>query len=77
MNSLNVLIASETSENEKFEKVPNGGRNQLHWKTKKEVENANSKTEGEGDHAPQCPHPRKYKILRMAQKDMMMIPTPR
>ena len=46
MNSLKVPAISETSENVKFEKVPHGGRNHLHWKSKKEVEKANSKTEG-------------------------------
>ncbi|KAM1750647.1 hypothetical protein ACFX11_008862 [Malus domestica] len=77
MNSLKVPTASETSENVKFEKVPYGGRNQLHWRSKKEVEKANSKIEGEGDHVPHSPHPGKYRILRRAQDDMVMIPTPR
>ena len=77
MNSLKVLTASETSENVKFEKVPHGGRNQLHWRSKKEVEKANSKTEGERDHVPQNLHPGKYRILRRVQEDMVMIPTPR
>ncbi|KAM1444117.1 hypothetical protein ACFX2I_040307 [Malus domestica] len=66
MNSLKVPTTSEASENVKFETVPHGGRNQLHWKTKTEVEKANSKTEGEGDHVPQNPHPGKYSILRRA-----------
>ncbi|KAB2617563.1 S2-RNase [Pyrus ussuriensis x Pyrus communis] len=54
MNSLKVLTASKTSKNVKFEKVPHGGRNQLHWRSKKE-----------------------YRILRRAQEDIVMIPTPR
>ncbi|KAM2509657.1 hypothetical protein PS2_033773 [Malus domestica] len=57
----------ETFENVKFEKVPCGGSNQLHWKSRKKVERANNKTEGEGDHVPQNPHLGKYQILRRAQ----------
>ena len=64
MNSLKIPAASGTSENVTFEKVPHRGRNQLHWKSKKEVEKANNKTEGEENHVPQSPHPGKYKILR-------------
>ncbi|KAM2658160.1 hypothetical protein EV1_013462 [Malus domestica] len=75
MNSLKVPIALETSENVKFEKVPHEGRNQLHWRSKKEVDRANSKIEGEGDHVPQSPHPGKYRILRRTQEDMVMMPT--
>ncbi|KAM1305570.1 hypothetical protein ACFX2F_023090 [Malus domestica] len=45
--------------------------------SKNEVKKANNKNEGEGDHVPLNPHPEKYRILRRAEKDMMMIPTPR
>ncbi|KAM1523467.1 hypothetical protein TB1_012843 [Malus domestica] len=75
MNSLKVPTTSETSENVKFEKVPHGGRNQLHSRSKKEVERANSKTEGERDHVPRSPYPRKYRILRRTQEEMVMMPT--
>ena len=74
MNSLKVHATSETSENVKFEKVSHGGRNQLHWRTKNEVDKVNRKTEGEGDHMPQSLHPGKYIILRRAQDDMVMMP---
>ncbi|KAB2625536.1 S2-RNase [Pyrus ussuriensis x Pyrus communis] len=67
MNSLKVPTALKTSKNVKFERVPDGAINQLHWKIKKEVEKANSKTKGEGEHVPQNPHPGKYRILRRAQ----------
>ncbi|KAM1745652.1 hypothetical protein ACFX11_012374 [Malus domestica] len=56
--------------------MPHGGRNQLHWRTKKEVEKANRKTKDEGDYVPQNPYLGKYKILRIAQKDMVMMMMP-
>ncbi|KAM1329106.1 hypothetical protein ACFX2F_013305 [Malus domestica] len=45
MNSLRVPTTSENSENVKFEKIPHRGRNQFQWKSQKEVERVNSKTE--------------------------------
>ncbi|KAM2027102.1 hypothetical protein ACFX1T_019452 [Malus domestica] len=39
------------------------------------VHRVNSKIEGEGNHVPQSLHHRKYKILRRAQEDMIMMPT--
>ena len=35
----------------------------------------NSKAEDGGDHVPQIPHPRKYRVLRRMQESMVMIPT--
>ncbi|KAM1957961.1 hypothetical protein ACFX15_003415 [Malus domestica] len=76
MNSLKTPTTSEASKNQKLEKTTSGGSNQLRWRSKKEVEKANSKTEGEGDHVPQSQHPGKYRILRRAQEDLIMVPTP-
>lgn len=76
MNLLKIPTISEASENVKFEKVPYGGRKQLQWKSKKEIERANSKAEGEGDHVPQNLHLGKYRILRRAQDSVVMMPTP-
>ncbi|KAB2626102.1 S2-RNase [Pyrus ussuriensis x Pyrus communis] len=64
MNSLKVPTTLETSENVKIDK-----------RTNKEVEKANSKTEGQGDHAPLSLHPGKYRILKRSQEDMVMMPT--
>ena len=76
MNSLKAPATSETSGNIKFEDTPHGGGNQPHWKSKR-VKKASSKNEGEGDHVPPSPHPGKYRILRRAQEDVVMMPTPR
>ncbi|KAM1447718.1 hypothetical protein ACFXTO_006784 [Malus domestica] len=76
MNSLKNPTTSQTSKNQKLEKTSSGGSSQLRWRSKKEVERANSKTEGEGNHVPQSLHPGKYRILRRAQEDMIMEPTP-
>ncbi|KAM2200864.1 hypothetical protein TB1_000789 [Malus domestica] len=76
MNSLKTPATSEASKNQKLEKTSSGGSNQLRWRSKKEVEKANSKAEGEGNHVPQSLHPGKYSILRRAQEDMIMVPTP-
>ncbi|KAM2861181.1 hypothetical protein COP2_026393 [Malus domestica] len=76
MNSLKTPATSETSKNQKIEKTSSGGSGQLQWRSKKEVEPANSKMEGEGNHVPQNSHPGKYRILRRAQEDMIMVPTP-
>ncbi|KAM1252020.1 hypothetical protein ACFX13_040907 [Malus domestica] len=43
----------------------------------KEVKKENSKAEGERDHVPQNLYPGKYRILRRAQEDIVMMPTPR
>ncbi|KAM1222299.1 hypothetical protein ACFX2J_009850 [Malus domestica] len=75
MNSLKTPTTSETSKNQKLERAASGGSSQLRWRSKKEVEKANSKTEGEGNHVPQSQHPRKYRILRRAQEDLVMVPT--
>ncbi|KAM2427436.1 hypothetical protein ACFXTH_001527 [Malus domestica] len=56
--------------------MSSGGSSQLRWRSKKEVEKANSKTEGEGNHVPQSLHPGKYRVLRRAQEAMVMVPTP-
>ncbi|KAM1936390.1 hypothetical protein ACFX15_013664 [Malus domestica] len=76
MNSLKTPAMSEASKNQKLEKMSSGGSSQLRWRSKKEVEKANSKIEGEGNHVPQSLHPGKYRILRRAQEDMVMVPTP-
>ncbi|KAM2229876.1 hypothetical protein ACFX1S_014351 [Malus domestica] len=76
MNSLKTPATSETSKNQKLEKTSSGGSSQLRWISKKKVEKANSKTEGEGNHVPQSLHLGKYRILRRAQEDMIMVPTP-
>ncbi|KAM1329403.1 hypothetical protein ACFX2F_013578 [Malus domestica] len=76
MNSLKTPTTSEASKNQKLEKTSSGGSSQLRWRSKKEVEKGNSKIEGEGNHVPQSLHPRKYRILRRAQEDMVMVPTP-
>ncbi|KAM1193207.1 hypothetical protein TB1_012868 [Malus domestica] len=76
MNSLKTPATSEASKNQKLEKTSFGGSSQLRWRSKKEVEKANSKIEGEGNHMPRNLHPRKYRILRRAQEDMVMVPTP-
>ncbi|KAM1923460.1 hypothetical protein ACFX15_021372 [Malus domestica] len=76
MNSLKTLATSEASKNQKLEKTSSGGSSQLCWRSKKKVKKVNSKTEGEGNHVPQSLHPEKYRILRRAQKDMIMVPTP-
>ncbi|KAM1174077.1 hypothetical protein ACFX13_027333 [Malus domestica] len=76
MNSLKTLATSQASKNQKLEKTSSGGSSQLRWRSKKEVERVNSKTEGEGNHVPQSLHPGKYRILRRAQEDMVMEPTP-
>ncbi|KAM1434717.1 hypothetical protein ACFX2I_042772 [Malus domestica] len=52
MNSLKTPTTSEASKNQKLEKTASGGSSQLRWRSKKEVEKANSKTEGEGNHVP-------------------------
>ena len=77
MNSLKVYATSETSKNIKFEDAPHGGRNQPHLRSKKEARKENSINEGDGDHVPLKPHPGKYRVLRRAQEDMAMMPTPR
>ena len=77
MDSLRVPTTSGTSKNVKPETNSHEGRNQPHWRSKREVKKANSKNEGEMDHVPPNPHPGKYRILRRAQEDMVMIPTPR
>ena len=77
MDSLRVPITSETSKNVKPEKTPHEGRNQPHWRSKREVKKANGKNEGKWDHVPSNPHPGKYRILRKAQEDTVMMPTPR
>ncbi|KAM1493283.1 hypothetical protein PS1_025447 [Malus domestica] len=76
MNSLKTPATSEASKNQKLEKTSSGGNSQLCWRSKREVENANSKTEGEGNHVPQSQHPGKYRILRKAQEDLVMVPNP-
>ncbi|KAM1419648.1 hypothetical protein ACFXTO_023170 [Malus domestica] len=76
MNSLKTPATSEASKNKKLEKTSSGGSSQLRWRSKKEVEKANSKAKGEGNHVPQSQHPGKYRILRRAQEDMIMVPTP-
>ncbi|KAM1669278.1 hypothetical protein ACFX2K_043417 [Malus domestica] len=76
MNSLKTPTTSEASKNQKVEKTSSGGSSQLRWRSKKEVERANSKIEGEGNHVPQSLHLGKYRILRIAQEDMVMVPTP-
>ncbi|KAM2324760.1 hypothetical protein TB2_023490 [Malus domestica] len=76
MNSLKIPVTSEASKNQKFEKTPSGGSSQFNWRSKKEVQRANSKTEGERNHVPQSLYPVKYRILRRAQEDMIMMPTP-
>ncbi|KAM2655111.1 hypothetical protein EV2_026540 [Malus domestica] len=74
MNSLRTPTTSETSKTQKLERATSGGSSQLHWRNKKEK--ANSKAEGVGDHVPQIQHPGKYRILRRAQEDLIMVPTP-
>ncbi|KAM2196268.1 hypothetical protein ACFX1R_030170 [Malus domestica] len=76
MNSLKTPTTSEASKNQKLERVTSGGNSQLRWRNKKEVEKANSKAEGVGDHVPQSQHPGKYRILRRAQEVLIMVPTP-
>ncbi|KAM2704644.1 hypothetical protein EV1_033951 [Malus domestica] len=76
MNSLKTPATSEPSQDKKLEKTSSGGSSQLRWRSKKEVEKASSKTEGEGNHMPQNQHPGKYRILRRAQEDLIMVPTP-
>ncbi|KAM2044877.1 hypothetical protein ACFX1T_009142 [Malus domestica] len=76
MNSLKTPTTSETSKNQKLERVTFGGSSQLRWRNKKEVEKANSKADGVGDHVPQSQHPGKYRILRRAQEYLIMVPTP-
>ena len=76
INALKTPTTSESSKNHKLKKTASGGSSQLRWRSKKEVEKANSKTEGEGDHVPQSQHPGKYRILRRAQEDLIMMPTP-
>ncbi|KAM1515975.1 hypothetical protein ACFX10_015024 [Malus domestica] len=76
MNSLKTPTTSEASKNQKLEKTASGGSSQLRWRSKKEVEKADSKTEGEGNHVPQSQHPGKYRILRRSQEDLIMMPTP-
>ncbi|KAM2252277.1 hypothetical protein ACFX1S_006809 [Malus domestica] len=76
MNSLKTPTTSETSKNQKPERPTSGRSSQLHWRSRKEVEKSNSKTEGVGDHVPQSQHPGKYRILRRAQEDLVMVPTP-
>lgn len=66
INSLKTPTISEAVKNVKFEKVPQEGRDQLQWRSKKEVERANSKTEGEEDHVPPNLYPGKYKISSRA-----------
>ncbi|KAM2662332.1 hypothetical protein EV1_009037 [Malus domestica] len=76
MNSLKSPATSKASKNQKLEKTSSGRSSQLRWRSKKEVEKANSKTEGERNHMLQSLHPGKYRILRRAQEDMVMVPTP-
>ncbi|KAM1400648.1 hypothetical protein ACFX2F_027900 [Malus domestica] len=76
MNALKTPTTSESSKNHKLEKTTSRGSSQLRWRSKKKVEKANSKTEGEGDHVPQSQHPGKYRILMRAQEDLIMVPTP-
>ncbi|KAM2035122.1 hypothetical protein ACFX16_038256 [Malus domestica] len=76
MNYLKTPTTSEASKNQKLERATSGGNGQLRWRNKKEVEKANNKAEGVGDHVPQVQHPGKYRILRRAQEDLIMIPTP-
>ncbi|KAM2932159.1 hypothetical protein FF1_040260 [Malus domestica] len=76
MNSLKTPATSEASKNQKLEKTSSGGSGQLRWRSKKEVERANSRIEGERNHVPPSLHPGKYRILRRAQEDMVMVPTP-
>ncbi|KAM1029349.1 hypothetical protein ACFX13_042564 [Malus domestica] len=76
MNYQKTPATSEASQNKKLEKTSSGGSNQLRWRSKKEVEKASSKKEGEGNHVPQNQHPGKYRILRRAQEDLIMVSTP-
>ena len=59
MNSLKIPAILEAFENVKFKSFTRRGRRQLSWRSKKEIERANSKAEGQGDHVPQNPHPGK------------------
>ncbi|KAM2920126.1 hypothetical protein COP2_042015 [Malus domestica] len=77
MNSLKVPTTSETSKTGEVNKVFTEGKNQIRWRTKNEVERASRKTKGEGDQAPMSLHPGKYRILRRAQEDMVMMQTPK
>ncbi|KAM1080350.1 hypothetical protein ACFX1Q_015798 [Malus domestica] len=52
MNSLKTPTTSEASKNQKLERATSGGNSQLRWRNKREVEKANSKAEGVGDHVP-------------------------
>ncbi|KAM2369052.1 hypothetical protein ACFXTH_046534 [Malus domestica] len=76
MNSLKTPATSEASKNQKFEKTSSRGSSQFNWRSKKEVERANSKTEGEGNYVPQSLHHGKYRILKRPQEYMIMMPTP-
>ncbi|KAB2606555.1 S2-RNase [Pyrus ussuriensis x Pyrus communis] len=77
MNSFKVPTTSKTSKNVKSKIVPHEERNQPYWRSKNELKKPNSKNEGEGNHMQSNPHPGKYRILRRAQEDMIMMPTPR
>ncbi|KAM0998256.1 hypothetical protein ACFX2C_008048 [Malus domestica] len=66
MNSLKTPAASEASKNQKLEKTSSRGSSQLRWRSKKAVERANIKIEGEGNHVPPSLHPGKYRILKRA-----------
>ncbi|KAM1353398.1 hypothetical protein ACFX2H_032895 [Malus domestica] len=76
MNYLKTPTTSEASKNQKLERATSGGSSQPRWRSKQEVEKANSKAEGVGDHVPQSQHPGKYRILRRAQEGLIMVPTP-
>lgn len=67
MNSLKIPTILQASGNVQFKEVTPGRRKQLQRKSKKEIERANSKAEGEGHHMPHNPHLLKYRILRIAQ----------
>ncbi|KAM1687331.1 hypothetical protein ACFX2K_035322 [Malus domestica] len=57
MNSLKTPAMSEASKNQKWEKTSSGGSSQFCWMSKKKVEKANSKTEGEGKPCTAKPKP--------------------
>ncbi|KAM1093114.1 hypothetical protein ACFX19_020595 [Malus domestica] len=76
MNSLKIPVILEVFENVKFEEFIQGGKRRPNWRSKREVEMANSKAEGRWDHVPQTLHPRKYRVLRRMQESMVMVPTP-
>ncbi|KAM2114753.1 hypothetical protein ACFX1Q_023255 [Malus domestica] len=76
MNSLKISTISEAFENIKLEEFTQGEDKRSSRRSRKKVEKANSKVEGEGDHVPQTPNPGKYKVLKRMQKSMVRVPTP-